>query len=418
MEKPTSPAETSEPQGPVSEPAPGQLSCPEPLPGVLPLEERRDFPTRFARLFFGVITLIVLYYTYAIIKPFLIDIFLALVVFFTAKPLYRGLTRLVWGQKVLASALTCIILAFLIFLPLFTLVSIIANQALEFSSTISKGLASDHLWQWVNAKTEAIKAYLAHLNLPLPPEQIKMESLVRTLLGRASTFIYENSIGLLKGFTSFFIDLVLVLFIAFFMFLQGDDFIKEIKSLSPLDTSYNEKIVQEMEAVIKATLWGSVVVAFIQGILGGVGFWLFGVPQAAFWGTIMIPASVIPVVGNAIIWVPGCLYLFLKGHQGYAVGLLLWCVVLIGSIDNILKPLLMKGTRPTPTIFILLSILGGISYFGMIGFILGPLILSFLLSLLEIYRKAILEPATGPVIVPATPVLEKAEPTAPAGDGF
>jgi predicted PurR-regulated permease PerM len=124
-----------------------------------------------------------------------------------------------------------------------------------------------------------------------------------------------------------------------------------------------------------------------------VGFWLFGVSQPAFWGTVMIPASVIPLVGNAIIWLPGCFYLFLKGQWGYATALFFWCSLLIGSIDNLLKPLLMKGTRSTPTVFILFSILGGISYFGMIGFILGPLILSFLISLLQIYQKTILTPS-------------------------
>jgi len=111
---------------------------------------------------------------------------------------------------------------------------------------------------------------------------------------------------------------------------------------------------------------------------------------------------------------PGCIYLFLQGSVAKGVGLFFWCLVLISSIDNVLKPLLMKGARSTPTIFILFSILGGISYFGMIGFILGPLILSFLLSLLNIYRKTILAPVSVPI--PSSP-LEKAGPIAIKDDG-
>jgi len=363
----------------------------EPGPSCPPYSEaEHGFPTQFARLFFGVLTLLVLYYSYAIIKPYLVDIFLALAIFFTAKPLYKALTRVFFGKRSLASALTCLILALVIIIPLITLVSIVASQALEFSSQLSQGLKSGTLGHWLDTKVELLKAYILHLNLPLPPEEIKLESFVRTILNSASNFIYTNAIGVLSGFTNFFLDLSLILFVAFFLFLQGDAFIEEVKKLSPLSTADNEMIIAEMEATIKTTLWSTVVVAFIQGSLGGVGFFLFGVPQAAFWGTVMIPASVIPVVGAALIWAPAVGYLFLKGLWAKAIGLLVFCGVFIGSVDNVIKPMLMRGTRSTPTVLVLLAILGGISYFGMIGFILGPFILSLLLSLLSIYEKAIL----------------------------
>uniref|UniRef100_A0A7V4G816 AI-2E family transporter n=1 Tax=Desulfobacca acetoxidans TaxID=60893 RepID=A0A7V4G816_9BACT len=368
---------------------PAAAVCP-PAEEKPPPEEWGGFPTQFARLFFGAVTLLVLYYAYEIVKPFLIDIFLALVLFFTARPLHQALTRMLYGFRTLASLLTCIILALIILVPLFTLVSIISRQAWEFSSRVTQALTTDELWRWVNMKFQALMDYLASLNFPLPPEQVKLENVVRTVLLKGSEFVATNAYSLLSGFTTFFLDFILVLFIAFFMFLQGDDFIEELKKLSPLDAQHNDMIFGEMEATIKATLWGTVVVAFIQGVLGGVGFFLFGVPQAAFWGTVMVPASVIPVVGAAIIWLPGVLYLFFQGSPTMAVGLLIYCALFISSIDNLVKPYLMRGARNTPAIFVLFSILGGISYFGMIGFILGPLILSFLLSLLSIYQKTIL----------------------------
>jgi predicted PurR-regulated permease PerM len=387
----------------------------EPLPPCAPVpghEPGGGFPTQFARLFFGVVTVLVLYYSYAIVKPYLVDIFLALVIFFVAKPLHQVLTRLLFGKRSLASALTCLILALVIIVPLVTLVSIVARQALEFSSLLSQGMQSGTLGQWLNAKMDLLQHYLEHLKLPLPPEQIKFEGLVQTILSNASKFIYKNAINFLSGFTSFVLDLSLVLFVTFFLFLQGDDFIDEVKKLSPLSNADNEMIVSEMEATIKATLWSTVVVAFIQGSLGGIGFLLFGVPQPAFWGTVMVPASVIPVVGAAIIWLPAVIYLFLIGSWSKAVGLLIFCGVFIGSVDNVLKPMLMRGTRSTPTVLVLLAILGGISYFGMIGFILGPFILSLLLSLLSIYEKAILTPAKAQdITLAATPEPKKQEPT-------
>lgn len=376
-----------------------------PIPVV---EIQEGLHTRFARIFFGVITLLVLYYSYLIVKPYLINIFMALVLFFTAKPLYRALTRLLRGYKVLASALTCIILLLIILIPLFSLMGIIASQALDFSSQVTQGIHSGQLWAWVTTKVDAVKLYLVHLNLPMPPGDINLAEIIKTAVTKASAFIYTNAIGLIRGFTVFFFDLLLTLFIAFFMFLQGDDFIKAIKGLSPLDPAHNDEILRETEVTIKATLWGTVIVAVAQGALGGVGFWIFGLPQPAFWGTVMIPAAVIPVVGSTIIWGPAAVYLLFTGHVTAGVGLIIWGGVVVSLIDNILKPILMKGSGETPSIFILFSILGGLTYFGMIGFILGPLILSFLLSLLRIYQKTIL--------VPAAATGEIKRPT-PEGDG-
>jgi len=386
MEEP----EAQTPSAPQLQPEPTGTGPAAPCPPCAPPEEKSAFPSHFARLFFGVITLLVLYYSYLIIKPYLLDIFMALVLFFTARPLYLALCRGLGQRKALASAITCLLLLLVILIPLFSLMSIIATQALEFSSQVTKSMQGGHLWPWIAAKIEAFKSYLVHLDLPLPPGEIDLAQIVQTVVTKASAFIYSNAIGLIKGFTYFFFDLLLVLFIAFFMFLQGDDFIAELMKLSPLEAGHNEEILRETEATIKATLWGTVIVALVQGFLGGVGFLLFGLPQPAFWGTVMIPASVIPLVGSALIWGPAAIYLLFSGHIATGVGLIIWGGVVVSVIDNVLKPILVKGGGSTPSIFILFSILGGITYFGMIGFILGPLILSFLLSLLRIYQKTIL----------------------------
>jgi predicted PurR-regulated permease PerM len=404
------PGAAAEPQGapsPQAEPIPPCPPCPAP-------ELQGGFPTHFGRLFFGVITLLVLYLSYLIIKPYLLDIFMALVLFFTAKPLYIALNRLLRGRKALASGLTCLILLLVILIPLFSLMSIIATQALEFSSQVTKGMQNGELWQWISVKIDALTLYLTHLNLPVPPGDIKLAQIVQTVVAKASAFVYTNAIGVIKGFTVFFFDLVLTLFIAFFMFMQGDDFIQAIKRLSPLDPAHNDEILRETETTIKATLWGTVIVAFAQGTLGGIGFLIFGLPQPAFWGTVMIPASVIPVIGSTIIWGPAAVYLLFTGHVMKGVGLIIWGGVVVSIIDNVLKPILVKGSSETPSIFILFSILGGLTYFGMIGFILGPLILSFLLSLLRIYQKTILAP---PALAPAPAAGEIKRPTPSPEDG-
>jgi len=375
-------------QQPSESPKTGPVS--RPCPSPMPRPEKNDFPSQFARYFFGVLTLVVLYYTYLITKPFLVEIFLGLVIFLISKPLYNLILRCCFGYRSLSSAITCLLLAVFIILPILTLAGIIAGQALDIYTMINRGLHSGALWQNLIEKLDFLQELAKKLNLPINLENLRLEQFIQTALVSASQFIYENAIGLVKGFTNVIFSLLLILFVAFFCFLEGDDFIQAIKELSPLEPAHNEEILGDVEKTIKATLRGTVIVALIQGILGGVGFWLFGVPKAAFWGTVMVPASVIPVVGAALIWLPGALFLFFQNHIGAAMGLIFWSVVIIGSVDNILKPFLMKGARYTPTVFTLFAIMGGISYFGTIGFILGPLILSFFLSVLSIYRHTIL----------------------------
>ena len=359
-------------------------------PPAAPLSLADDFPSRFARVFFGVLTLIILYFSYLIIKPFLVEIFLALVLFMISKPLFSMILQLLPGWRGLASGLTCLLLAFFIIVPILTLASIIAGQALDIYNLISEGLHSGNLWQNLTEKLSFLQDYAKKLGIPVTLDNLQIEQLIRSALVNASQFIYTSSIGLVKGFTTVIFSLLLILFITFFFFIEGDDFMNAIRELSPLDPAHNEEILGDVENTIKATLRGTVIVALTQGILGGVGFLIFGVPKAAFWGTVMVPASVIPVVGAALIWFPGALFLFFQGHTGYALGLIFWGVVIIGAIDNLVKPYLMRGARYTPTIFTLFAIMGGIAYFGTVGFILGPLILSFLLSVLSIYQKTIL----------------------------
>ncbi len=374
----------------IKPPNKNDLEIHKPYPSAVRSVIIDDFPSHFARYFFGVLTLIILYFSYLLVKPFLVEIFLALVLFIISKPLYYFFLTLFRGRRGLSSALTCILLAIVIVMPLLTLASIIAAQALDIYNQISQGLQNGNLWEALMAKLAAIETYARGWHVDLNLSYPQVEEFIRSTLVNASQFIYTSAIGMVKGFTSIIFSLLLIFFVTFFFFIEGDDFIKTVKSLSPLDPAHNEEILGDVETTIKATLRGTIIVALIQGILGGVGFMIFGIPSAAFWGTLMVPVSVVPVVGAALIWVPGALFLFIKGSIWAGVGMLFWGIVVIGTVDNLVKPYLMKGARYTPTIFTFFAIMGGIAYFGTIGFILGPLVLSFLLSVLSIYQKTIL----------------------------
>ena len=154
-------------------------------------------------------------------------------------------------------------------MPLITLAGIIASQALDIYNLISQGLHSGDLWQKLTDKLAFIEEYAHELKIPIDLNKLQIEELVRSALVNASQFIYTNAIGLVKGFTGVIFSLLLILFITFFCFIEGDDFIDAIKALSPLDPAHNEEILGDVEKTIKATLRGTVVIALIQGILGG-----------------------------------------------------------------------------------------------------------------------------------------------------
>jgi predicted PurR-regulated permease PerM len=168
-------------------------------------------------------------------------------------------------------------------------------------------------------------------------------------------------------------------------------------ALSPLPRDMNDQIRRDVLVTLRATLKGSVVLALIYGLLSGLGFWLFGVPNALFWGTVMVFASVVPIFGTALVWVPAGIYLIIMGDWPQAVAVMVWCSVTMVVCDNWLRPKLIGGEANLHPLLTFFAVLGGITYFGMVGLILGPLVLAILLSLIEVYQRYFLQPAAGPV---------------------
>jgi predicted PurR-regulated permease PerM len=155
----------------------------------------------------------------------------------------------------------------------------------------------------------------------------------------------------------------------------------------------NQRILEDILRTLRATLRGSVVLALINGTASGLGFWVFGVPNALFWGTVMVFASVVPIVGTGLVWVPAGVYLLLMGHLGAGVGVMVWCLVVSLACDNWLRPQLIGGQAHLHPLLTFFAVLGGLSLFGLVGLILGPLVLALLLSLTEVYQRYFLEPA-------------------------
>jgi predicted PurR-regulated permease PerM len=158
-------------------------------------------------------------------------------------------------------------------------------------------------------------------------------------------------------------------------------------ALVPLPRERSRELLSRLGEVTKAVVKGIGLTCLAQGALGGLGFWVAGLPSPLLFGVVMAFAALIPVVGTAIVWLPGVLYLFFTGQTTWAVGLLLWCGLVVGNADNVLRPLLIGGNAGMPLPLLLVGILGGLFAYGLMGLILGPLILTVLLFVLEEYHR-------------------------------
>ncbi len=181
-------------------------------------------------------------------------------------------------------------------------------------------------------------------------------------------------------------NIVFVFLTIFFLFMDGPKFLTKLQDYMPFSKSQKERLIKQVKDIIISTIYGGIIIALIQGFIGGISFSLLGIPAAVLWGLSMFFSSFIPIVGTFIIWGPGVVYLFIKGFYLKGFILILIGVFAISMVDNILRPLIVKGKTKMPTILIFFSILGGINLFGFIGFIMGPLVLAIFVSVLDIFR--------------------------------
>jgi len=175
-------------------------------------------------------------------------------------------------------------------------------------------------------------------------------------------------------------------FTIFFLFKDGPGFLEKIRDYLPFSEKHRNRLVSQTKDMIVSTIYGGVVVAIVQGILGGLAFAVLGIRSPVFWGSSMALMSFVPVVGTSVIWVPASLILLSQGAYAKGIALILIGVFVISMVDNVLKPLIIGGRTKMPTIIIFFTVLGGIKVFGLLGLIMGPLVFALFLSVFQIFK--------------------------------
>ncbi|MHB8789642.1 MAG: AI-2E family transporter [Desulfobulbaceae bacterium] len=363
-----------------------QVSGPEEVLGESNIDPCRSFRGHYGHYFILLLLAVLLATCYQILKPYLHTIVMAGILAALFYPIFRYLEKLFKGRSQLAALATCLLLTLVVVLPLLFVVGGLVQQGVDSFHAISRWLAGGGLekvlhHQRVNDAVALLQEKLP--NFSLTPAKIN-EMLLQTSSTMGKTILQHGG-GLAGNLTGMVGKFFLMLFVFFFLLLDGPQLVATLHHLLPLSTSHEKQILDKLKTVSRSALLGTLVTAVAQGVAGGIAFFICGFP-ALFWGVMMAFASLIPAVGTALIWLPATGYLFLSGRWGYGIFLLLWSVLVVGSIDNFLRPMFMKGAAEMSTVLIFFSILGGIGYFGLIGLLYGPLIFGLTLVMLYIYR--------------------------------
>ncbi len=325
--------------------------------------------------FFLVLLGLAAFMSYIVYQPFLNVIILALVLAILLNPVYEYILKIFRNKGSMAAAVVIILTIIFILTPLALLSIQIFNQSRDVYTEIQSGRV-DYIQQVVMTIEKPIQAHY-------PTFSINVTGFFQQIV----VWIGNNAANIISSTSNALLGLMLVFISLYFFLKDGKKFLNYIVSLSPLEDKYDTKIFHRIGMMISSVVRGVLFIAIVQAILVGVGFYFFGVPNATLWGTVTIVASLLPFIGTALVVVPGVGYLLLTGNLFGAIGLAVWGSLLVGLIDNLLMPVIYGKSSQVHPLVILFAVLGGIYAFGPLGFLVGPMIVSFFIAILEIYRE-------------------------------
>lgn len=321
----------------------------------------------------GVIGLLIilLVLSFLVLRPILLSIIGGLILAYIFMPVYKRVYK-VFRERNTSALAVCIFVILIIFIPLWFLIPLIIQQVFN-AFTLSQSFD-------INSLIETV--------LPTSSPQIRTE-----VISAVSGFIGNITTTSLNALAKFLIDLpnvllnfAVVVFVFFFTLRDQEKLRNFVSEISPLRKEKQKEFVNKFKEITSSLIFGFVVVGIIQGVATGIGMLIFGVPQALLLTVFAVFASILPMIGPWLVWVPVAIYLFSTGSVGLAVGFTLYGLIVVSTLDNFLRPYIVAKKTGTSSVIILIGMIGGLFVFGLLGLILGPLILSYMILLLNAYK--------------------------------
>ncbi len=325
---------------------------------------------------FGLL-LVIGFVAFRIAGPFLDYVLVALFLAYLTYPAYPWLCRYV-RQPHIAAIILLIGIAVAVVVPMGFLVAELAKEMQQIGAAIG-GQQTDEIIQRVREAVASITG---------SDVTAENDPVIDSIESNAQAFVTGIVADLFRALAGGVIGIFVLLYVMYYTYLDGHRLVSFMKDILPMQEAHRDLMFHEIGLVTKAVMYGQVFTALIQAVIGGIGFWIFGVPNIIFWSVLMFVLALLPVIGPPLIWGPAAAYLwFIEGDTFAGIGLAVYSAILVSTVDNIIRPKLIGARAHIHPVIVLLGVLGGIGVFGFSGLVLGPLVLSIFVTILGVYRK-------------------------------
>jgi predicted PurR-regulated permease PerM len=378
------------------------IETPETL-STAELEERPQWRLT-GIIFFAVLALLLLYAAFKILWPFMTAILLGAILVILTFSLFRRVRMTTKGSSARAAVVMLLGITFVIVIPAVILGILLTQQA----NVVVEKLQSGDAQQMI--KRIDVSHYLSWVRRIAPnfdPATLSPQRILLPALQQVPGWMARHGGAVIGGLAGMLLGFAMVLLSMFFFYVEGESILMQLSILSPLPKRYDEEFKARFKDVVEATFRGQLFTGLAQGAMTGIGLAIAGVPGAGFWAAVAALLSLIPMVGAAAVWVPASIYLVISASMGgrpwwQAIFMIVWGVLPVSLVDNIVRPWAMKGKAQLPAIPLLFAVLGGMQAFGFVGLVIGPLVFSLLMSIIDIYKRSFSMVPTESTITTAT----------------
>ena len=378
------------------------------------MQNRNDTASKSRGAFLLLLAISITLLFFWLIKGFVLALVMAVVLAGLTHPIHCRLVKRLRGREGMAATLTVllVLVLVLVIVPGLLFLGVLWRDAVGIGDRVAPWLA-EHVQNPAGLRKAIEESPTLQRLLPYQDQIVQKAG---QLVGKAASFVAQAVVGGVTGAAEFFLMLFVTLYGMFYFLKEGRSIINGVLDYTPLSTGDREHLVTTFHAVTRATLRGTFVIGIVQGGLAGVAFAVVGIEGAVFWGAIMMVLSIIPGIGTGLVWVPAVIYLAMAGRFGAAVGLALWCVVVVGTADNVLRPMLVGRDTKMPDLMVLLTTLGGLVLFGAAGIVIGPIVGALFIAAWFLWGAAAQE-ARGSRHTPGVPADDPGQPPGPPGIG-
>ncbi len=325
-------------------------------------------------------TAIALYLCWLMLRPFIGVLEWAVVLVIIFYPVHKRLAGKI-KRRGLSALVSCLLVVLVVVLPL----TILTTALVEELAKVVPNLPSQ-LSELFNSRTSPFGRLFGWIEARFGIDTFRSQAFIVDQLKQSSERLLGISFNLMGNIVGGIVKAFFVVFTMYYLFRDGERIVAKLPAVLPLSNEQSEAIIVRTQEVVSASVYGVVTIAVLQGLLGGIAFWILGIPSPLLWAVLMAFVCMIPIAGSFLVWLPLSIYLIANGHWTKAAMLIVWGALVVSTIDNFLRPRLIRNQTKLHELFVFFSVLGGISVFGLLGIVLGPVVLAITLGLLQTFQ--------------------------------